>query len=70
MKHGTNVNEITKSLSNGDIVRLLGNGWKPRTRSLEIITEKNGKCKIEDHRSLNELSEMLAEFLKEEKDKL
>ena len=42
MKQGTRVNEITESLPNGDIIRILGNGWKPRTRSLEIITSKNG----------------------------
>jgi len=70
MKQGTRVNEITESLPNGDIIRILGNGWKPRTRSLEIITSKNGRAKIDDYPSLKELSKKLTEFLKEEKGKV
>jgi hypothetical protein len=65
MISGTDVNEICDSLPNGDIVRLIGNGWKPRSRSLEII-QGNGKIIITDYRAIQVLSEKIAAFLKEE----
>jgi len=70
MKSGTKVNEITDSLPNGDIIRIFGSGWQPRSRSLEIITSKNGSTKIDDYTSLKELSKMLINFLKNEKGKV
>ena len=54
MIKGTNVNELCSSLPNGEIVRLICKGDKPRTLTFEIISEHN-KIKIFDYDSLFEL---------------
>lgn len=66
MKSGTNVNEITESLPNGVIVRLLGNGWRPRTQSLELIDEQI-HIRMADFDSIKALHVRLGEFIAAEK---
>jgi hypothetical protein len=66
MKSGTNVNEITDSLPNGDILRLLGNGWRPRSQMLTIVSgEKIFELDCLD--SIKYLHVRLGEFLAMEK---
>lgn len=67
MISGTRVNESTFSLpeSDGDIVRLLGNGWQPRTVSLEII-QSDSRVKITGKRNIEMLVSRLTKFLENE----
>lgn len=75
MIDGTEVFEITESLPNGDIIRLVGNGWKPRTIYLEIITGSTipydlnvTKIKIDDKQSMKMLASKITEFLEHEEE--
>lgn len=63
---GTQVIEITESLPNGDIVRLVGNGWHPRSRYFEIITDEE-RIKITDMKSMKVIASKITEFLAQEK---
>jgi hypothetical protein len=67
MINGTNVNEILESLQSGIIVRFIGSGWRPRSRSLEVIIPENEKVfKITSMRDIKRFHELLGDFLDKE----
>lgn len=69
MTTGTNVNEIIESLPNGDIVRLIGNGWHPRNKKIEIIQPKIDKITLIDGiENIEMIGELIARFLEKEEE--
>jgi hypothetical protein len=66
MKSGTNVIEITDSLPNGDMLRLLGNGWHPRSHTLKLVSD-DVVYELKCLDSIKFLHVRLGEFLAAEK---
>lgn len=65
---GTNVNERTFSLPCGKIVRMVGNGWQPRSRHISLIDAESGKIlSIDGLDNIEYLFKEIAIFIGEEK---
>ena len=68
MINGTKVIEITESLQNGEIIRLIGNGISPRTKTLEILVpNENVYVKIEGDWNIQRIHTLIGEYLELEK---
>ena len=64
MLSGTNINELTESLSTGQIIRLFGTGWRPRSTRLDIIDTANKTViQIKEKCDIEQLMLMLTKFL-------
>ncbi len=63
---GTDVNETIVSLTNRDILRIIGNGWQPRTVTLEIIQENDIRVKVEGERNLKRIASEIYDFFNAE----
>lgn len=62
MISGTNVAEITESLAEGELIRVIGTGWQPRSYSFEVYTQ-SGCIKIKGKESIDQLRELLERFI-------
>jgi hypothetical protein len=62
----TGVNETLVSLTNRDILRIIGNGWHPRTVTFEIIQEDGNRVKVEGERNLKRIVTEITKFFSAE----
>lgn len=66
MLEGTNVNEILESAPSGKFIfQLVGNGWRPRSTDMHIITEDGTRIKMTGY-DIKFLRDIITEFLKGE----
>ena len=65
MQSGTKVNELVESLPNGDLIRLVGNGWRPRSHFIELFND-DGKILIAGIENLTFITAALNKFLAKE----
>ena len=68
MISGTNVAEIITSLPDGEIVRIVGSGWHPRSYKFELIS-KDKIVEISNYASMVILIDLIKDFIKLDKEK-